>query len=336
MSADAPSFEHLHSLTDRFGTFEHACYTEARRGHGYCTDDVARLLVITLREPNPTPRVLDLTVGAFRFVASAQGVTGDTRNRRTATGRWHGPRTVEDCWGRSLWAFGVAVERSADWLTSDALAYFERGSERRSPWARSMAYAALGAAAVLQACPGNARAMALLSDAAALIGRPAVDASWPWPEPRLTYANALLPDALLAAGSTLGRPELVADGLHLLGWLLDRETFHGHLSVTPSGGSGPGGARGFDQQPIEVASLADACARATTITGEAHWTSGVQMAEAWFEGHNDIGIPMRDPTTGGGYDGLQADGVNLNQGAESTIASVCTRQHALALDLVPS
>jgi hypothetical protein len=197
-----------------------------------------------------------------------------------------------------------------------------------------MAYAAVGAAAVLQVHPHHAGASALLSDAAALIGRPTADPSWPWPEPRLTYANALLPDALLAAGSALGRPALIADGLHLLEWLLDRETVGGHLSLTPAGGSGPGDVHGFDQQPIEVATLAEACARAAAVTGDARWTAAVRLAAAWFDGDNDTGARMWDPATGGGYDGLHANGVNLNQGAESTIALISTRQQARVVDRV--
>jgi hypothetical protein len=336
MTACGPTFAHLDSLTDRFGTFEHALYARPRPEHGYCTDDNARVLVVTLREPDPAPEVSALTRSAFRFVTEAQGVTGNTRNRRAASGRWHGPRTVEDCWGRSLWAFGVAVERRSDSLGDEALASFERGAARRSPWPRSMAYAALGAAAVLQVHPHRASASALLSDAADLIGRPAAEESWPWPEPRLSYANALLPDALIAAGSALRRPALITDGLHLLEWLLDRETVDGHLSVTPAGGSGPRDAPGFDQQPIEVATLAEACARAAGVTGDARWAAGVRLASAWFDGDNDTGARMWDPVTGGGYDGLEATGVNLNQGAESTIALISTRQHARVVDKVSS
>ena len=37
---------------------------------------------------------------------------------------------------------------------------------------------------------------------------------------------------------------------------------------------------------------------------------------------------MWDPETGGGYDGLQASGPNLNQGAESTLALISTMQHS--------
>ena len=49
---------------------------------------------------------------------------------------------------------------------------------------------------------------------------------------------------------------------------------------------------------------------------------------AWFAGDNDAGAVMWDPSTGGGFDGLEAAGRNENQGAESTIAVVATHQLA--------
>ena len=77
-----------------------------------------------------------------------------------------------------------------------------------------------------------------------------------------------------------------------------------------------------------MATLADACTFAARLTGDSRWTAGVGMAAAWFDGDNDTGTPVWDPVTGGSYDGLEATGVNRNQGAESTIALVATRQQA--------
>src|SRR5206468_6146131 len=111
-------------------------------------------------------------------------------------------------------------------------------------------------------------AQALLAASADMLQHDHTNAVWPWPEPTLAYANAVIPDAMIAAGSLLDRPVLLRRGLHLLGWLLEHETIDGHLSVTPVGGSGPGARRpAFDQQPIEVAALADACARAAGVDG---------------------------------------------------------------------
>ena len=329
----APSFDHLVTLSDGFGLFEHADHAEPRHEHGYCVDDVARLLVVVARQPDPDDAVVALGRMALEFLADAQGVDGRVRNRRTAAGRWSGHHTVEDCWGRSVWAFGTAACHAPDdWMRQSARAYFGHGVQPRSPWARSMAFAALGAAEVLTEDPSHNEARLLLADAVTTIGRPSPDADWPWPEPRLTYANAVLAEALLAAGQLLERADVVADGVTMLGWLLRRETVDGHYSPTPVGGAGPGeSAPSFDQQPIEAAAMADACHRAFVVTGDTEWLAGLDMAVRWFSGANDAGTPMWDPATGGGYDGLHARGPNLNQGAESTLALVSARQHAARL-----
>jgi hypothetical protein len=250
-------------------------------------------------------------------------------------GVWQDGRSVDDCWGRSLWGFGTAAARSPDHaVRQTALAHFERGAEQRSPWPRAMAFAALGAAEVVTVHAERRRALSLMADAVGVIGWGGgwSRGSWPWPEPRLSYANAALPEAMIAAGVALQRVSLRDQGFELLRWLLDQETAGGHLSVTPAGGRGPDDLRpGFDQQPIEIAALADACARAATLTGSERWTAGLTSAVAWFLGDNDAGTPMWDPATGGGYDGLRAEGPNLNQGAESTLALLSTLQHGRRL-----
>jgi hypothetical protein len=325
------SFDHVLAMSDAVGIFEHADLLDPRRQHGYCTDDVARLLIVIVREPAVAPEVRELGRTALRFLARSQGVTGRTRNRCAANGRWHGRRGVEDCWGRSVWAFGTAAARGPEeWMRSSAQSYFDHGVQQRSPHRRAMAFAALGAAEVLAVDPRHQRARSLLAAAVAAIGPVSGDDAWPWPEPRLSYANAALPEALVVAGHLLDRADVLADGLRLLGWLLERETFDGHLSPTPVGGAGPGDrAPAFDQQPIEVAAMADACARAAEITGDAAWRRGVDLAIGWFAGDNDGGAVMWDAATGGGYDGLTPAGANLNEGAESTLALISTLQHRM-------
>jgi hypothetical protein len=175
----------------------------------------------------------------------------------------------------------------------------------------------------------------LLAATVAMIGRPDFDSPWPWPEARLRYANAAIPEALIAAGVGLRDPAVLDDGLRLLGWLLDVETHDNHLSVTPSGGWAPPRPRpAYDQQPIEAAALADACARALQVTGDPRWAAGLERAVSWFLGDNDNGLSMVDPISGGGYDALTPDGVNTNEGAESTLAMVSTLQHSRRLALV--
>ena len=321
-------FGHLARLSDEVGLFEHAKLTEPRTEHGYCVDDVARGLLVAAREPEPAVQLVGLARTYLRFVIAAQVPDGRFHNRCGPDRQWTDEPTLEDCWGRALWGLGTAVAY-APALAPSALPAFELGAGCRSPHPRAMAFAALGAAEVLRVRPDHAGARALLANAASLIGSPGIDPHWTWPEPRLRYANAILPEVLLAAGSLLGDDRALADGLAMLGWLLDLETAGAHLSVTPIGGWAVGEPRpGFDQQPIEVAALADACARAYDLTGDPRWKDGLLRAAGWFLGDNDCGIALYDPVSGGGCDGLEPAGRNENQGAESTLAMISTFQQA--------
>lgn len=336
-SATHLSFAHLLRMTDQRGTFEHACLAEPRPEHGYCTDDMARVLVVAARQSDALGETNRLAKVAVQFLNDAQTFAGPCRNRMDRNGRWTDAAATEDAWGRCLWGLGTAAAHSdVSLIRRLAIIQFERSAVVRSPWPRAMAFAALGAAELLTVDPGHRAARALITDYAEGIPGPVGDQAWPWSEPRLTYANAVLPEAMIATGVALEDATLQQRGLDLLAWLVDNETAGGHLSPTPVGGSGPGEPRpGFDQQPIEIASLADACARAATVDDSAIWPDSVRAAAAWFEGANDVGLMMWDPQTGGGFDGLHADGVNQNQGAESTLAVLSTMQHAQRLSTVP-
>jgi len=134
-------------------------------------------------------------------------------------------------------------------------------------------------------------------------------------------------EAVIVAGWKLGRDQVLGQGLRMLEWLLAGETRNGHLSVVPAGGWGPGEVRpAFDQQPIEVAALADACMRAAEVTGDSHWLAGAEMSVAWFLGDNDAGVPLLDEQTGGGCDSLGPASRSRNQGAESTLAMISVLQ----------
>lgn len=323
-----PSFTHLLHLSTPFGLFEHALLTAPRREHGYCLDDVARGLVLTARQPGPSAAVTSLTRTYLRFTVDAQDADGRFHNRRSADGTWQDEPSLDDCWGRALWGLGTAAAATTDeGVRRTALASAAIGMQARSPHTRAMAYAALGAAELLRVRPADAEALDLLRDVRVLLGRPADDRSWPWPEPRLTYANAVIPEALLVIGAALDDESALQDGLALLGWLVEQETRGEHLSVTPVGGWRAGEPRpGFDQQPIEVAALAEACWLAYELTRDSVWLMTLERCVAWFLGANDVGLALFDPVSGGGRDGLHRDRVNENQGAESTLAALSTFQ----------
>jgi hypothetical protein len=325
----ATPFTHLSRLTDDTGLFEHARHATVRREHGYCTDDVARGLVVISREPDPSAEVLQLAERYLAFLTHAQDSDGAFHNRLGFHRAWTDQPGLGDWWGRALWGLGTAAACSpVPSIRQEALFAFAQSAGRRSADPRAMTFAALGAAELLRTDPGNEPAAALLADAAAAIGSPDPDPRWPWPQDRLTYANAALAEVLLAAGDLLDDPAALAAGQRMLTWLLDIQVSDGHLSVLPTVGWHRGGPRlHHDQQPIEVAALADACATAARITEDHLWHAGVRRCIDWFLGDNDIGQAMWDPATGGGYDGLTLRGPNLNQGAESTLALISTFQH---------
>ncbi len=328
------AFDHLVVLSDDRGLFEHADGVTPRRDHGYCTDDNARLLAVTTMHPDDGA-VRHLNRLALHFVRAAVAADGSCRNRMDTSGRWTDLPSTEDCWGRALYGLGRAAGHHGNPAVRRwALRSFELAARKRSVWSRAMAFACIGATDVVAAHPDHAAARSLIGDAVATIGE-VPSGTWRWPEPRLRYANATLAEALIAAGAALADVVVQQRGLDMLEWLLDLETATGHLSVTGTAGRGPDdhGAQ-FDQQPIEVAALADACWRALRVTGDDSWTRGVLAAAAWFEGANDVGLVMHDLTTHGGFDGLHAERVNLNQGAESTLAFVSTMHCVSQLERV--
>jgi hypothetical protein len=294
-------------------------------------------VVVLARDEALPDALLPYVLTFVDFVVSAVAADGRVHNRRPYGSRsWSDEPSCGDWWGRALWALGVVVRFGRD-PSGRALRAFDRGAGRRSGDLRAMAYAGLGAAEVLRRHPAHATARSLLESATAQVVRTAdaatdtaADPDWPWPEPRLRYANAVLPEVLVLGGELLGDPDLLRRGTDLLAWLLGVETGPaGHLSVTPVAGWAAGEPRpGFDQQPIEVAALAEACAQAFVVTGEDRWRAAVVLAEEWFDGRNDVGVPLADPVSGGGHDGLTSSGVNDNEGAESTLALLAVRQLA--------
>lgn len=330
LAPPAPSLRHLRELSGPLGLFEHAKGRQPRPERGYCTDDNGRALALACRL-KADPYAEELAQLCLGFLERAHTGNGDFRLRLGPDGHWAPEPPSDDATGRALLGLGVAAS-AAPWqdVRERAAVLFAAVAGFRSPWPRAAAYGALGAAQVVQASLGAPLRLAgrrLLESAARVVPPSHTEGParhrWPWPEPRLTYANALVPAASLAIGEALEREELIAGGLGQLAWLAEEESLDGHFSFVPVGGRGPGEAKpAWDQQPIEAAAMAYACSLALRISGQRRWEAFVRRALRWWLGHNDTGVLMWDPTSGGGYDGLLPDGVNSNEGAESTIAFV--------------
>ena len=130
---------------------------------------------------------------------------------------------------------------------------------------------------------------------------------------------------LVTSGAALDDKAMRETGLASLRWLVEVQTVEaGHLSfIGNRGWMTRAGARArFDQQPLEAFGFVHACLAAARATGEAVWLGEARRAFDWFLGKNDLSLPLYDAETGGCCDGLTPEGVNRNQGAESTLAYV--------------
>jgi glycosyltransferase involved in cell wall biosynthesis len=326
-----PNFGHMINLTDETGILQHTRHSVPNLGMGYATDDAARALIVALRGVEYEPDNQQLLRLVFRYLAfidyAFDRPSGRFRNFMGFDRRWVDGPGSEDSHGRALWSLGIAVGIAPDpgqiavalelfRLALPALEHFT------SP--RAWAYAIVGIDEYMKRFPGDSTARRLsevLGEKLYRLYQATATEDWPWFETYLTYGNARLSQGLLLAGQRLGRPDMIAAALKSLDWLMRMQTApEGHFVSIGTGGWQKDGARSrYDQQPIEAQSTGDACLSAWQITKDERWREDMQRAFEWFRGRNDVGMPLYDYTTGGCYDGLSPDGINLNQGAESTL-----------------
>jgi glycosyltransferase involved in cell wall biosynthesis len=324
---------HLSRMTDSTGVFQHAVFSVPNFAEGYCTDDNARAFVLAmllgeLGEDPETARTLVTTTAAFLHHAFDLQ-TKRFHNHMSFDRRWLDQQGSEDCQGRALWALGLGVGRSpsrnfqmmAGQLFALALPAVTGFS---SP--RAWAFGLLGIHEYLRRLSGDSlvnQTRETLTCRLMERFEASAHADWPWFEEELSYDNAKLAHALIVTGQATGQQAVLDRGLESLRWLADLQMSEkGHFR--PIGSNGfyrRGGTRAnFDQQPIEAHATVSACLEAHRATSDGWWYEHAQRAFDWFLGWNDLGIELYSPDTGGCRDGLHVDRVNLNQGAESTLA----------------
>jgi len=331
---------HLDALTTEIGISQHAIGSVPDPNHGYCVDDVARAIEVDLLHARTlgSAAVGDSLRRGLRFLRAApRGPGARMRNFRRSDGTWLAGPGSEDSQARALLAIGetIAAVPSGP-MHEDALDLWAQTLPvvRRPTALRAQASAILACAAVLQV-RDDPLAAATLDDLSTSLHARMRDVSpaWPWPEPIVTYENALLPRALIVAGAWLGAPAMTATGLAVLDWLVDAQTAPaGHLSPIGNGWWPRGGSRSrFDQQPIEATALLLAAKAALDATGVDRHRHTMEAAYGWFLGRNDSGRRLADPLRGACSDGLTERGVNTNEGAESTLMWLMVAEHIRAL-----
>jgi glycosyltransferase involved in cell wall biosynthesis len=328
------NLEHLRLMTDQTGILQHAAFDVPRYDDGYCLDDNARALLATaLIDDIGTEDVRSVRALASRYLAFVQYAfnpdCGRFRNFMSYARCWTEEKGSEDSHGRAVWALGTVVGRCDDpgkaSLAGDLFhAALPAVSAFTSP--RAWASTLLGIDEYLHAFQGESTVQLVrttLAERLLELFRTTSTPEWPWFEEGVTYDNARLSQALIVSGSRMGHGEMKSAGLRSLEWLVAIQRSEiGEFA--PIGSNGfyrrAGRKAAFDQQPLEACAMVAACLAAERTSGDVRWTEHARRAFRWFLGQNHLQKPLYDAATGGCRDGLHADRVNENQGAESTLS----------------
>ncbi len=324
---------HLYTLSDDTGILEHALFSTPNRFKGYTTDDNARALMVAIKSYNllDDEKILAQLQTYLAFLNYAMDPkSGRVHNRLSYDRKWNTKDYSEDCHGRTLWSLGFTILNApnesilsmANFLFKQAIKKCESFS---SP--RAWAYSILGCLFYLQHLSGDSETnnmVSVLGKKLFKLYKNHISEEWPWFEDVVSYANARMPQALIASGHHLRNRAMVKQGIEALEWLIEiqENPKTGYFSLIGNSGWYQKGRKkaNFDQQPVEIAAIIDACHQAYLVTGKKIWIQRIKKAFAWFLGRNDKNEFLYNFKTGGCYDGLHRGGVNLNQGAESLLS----------------
>ena len=344
---------HLRTLVEPGGMVQHANGLDPDRSTGYCVDDLARLAMVATATVDGGAGDAWLRTALRRslvFLGEAWDVpAGAMHNFRAVDGSWLDRPHHGDHVGRAVWALGEVVAAAPDrWSRSTARALLEDvlAPPLPSEHLRPLAFALLGLARLPQRDAAVEALSTTWAGALAASYRRHRSREWRWFEDHLTYDNARLSQALLATAGRTGDPVLLAIGLESLDWyaaqcglgtgplrLVGNEWRRRPAGEQPSSRARPGSDQSDegDEQPLDAAALVEAFVEAYLVTGDEDHLTRARWALGWFHGRNRLGLPVVDEESGGCHDGLGANGLNANEGAESTLAYL---QASLALGRV--
>lgn len=334
-----PTLKHLCRLTDDCGVIQHAKFWFPDYGTGYCVDDNSRALIVAWQHHQLFGDEVshELMVRYLAFIFYVQRRDGKIRNFIDYSRNFLEDEGSPDSLGRTLWALGHVATLDEEYLAVPAREIFHRALPHitaASP-PHALAYTILGLAAYGEGETLREEARALVRPLAAPLFeryQHTRSTEWDWFLPVLTYGNARLPQALLRAGQLLDSDALIDAGLRSLDFLNGVSFRDGYLAPIGCHGWYPrnGKCALFDQQPIDAGAMVEANLVAHRITRQARYQQDAVRAMHWFYGGNVLQVPLYNPASGGCHDGLHADGVNANQGAESTLAYLMAHLHLYA------
>lgn len=325
---DRVAFAYLGELMGSLGLYQHASFNKPRLEEGYCTDDNVRLLQYLVELSRNSDQLRQYHELVWRFILEARMPEGEFRNFRDIEGRWLDNGGSEDTYGRVARALAAIINFDPDskkkseavGMLSQLLPHLKAFRAVRGAAEAIIALSELPESAqtedVRQATKGLLEKLLVFWDQNS-------SADWPWFEDKMTYANALLPHAILAAyDKGLLLPER-SNVLHDSAAFLINSTIKDGVFM-PVGNEkwflkGQEKSQ-YDQQPIEAHTMLDFLLAYHQLFPDKAGTEIVIAPYLWFFGQNSRHMAVANPETGASGDALKADGINQNRGAESLLA----------------
>ncbi len=320
----------LLQLTDDTGILQHAngcvpCYKT-----GYCLDDNARALVLSLMALNSYGDKIYETL-ASRYLAYIQHMHIKDSvffNYLTYDRKHFDHINTDDAAGRAIWALGCLVRFAPnDGMFQVGLDLFIKVVDklRTMHYARGFANSIFGLNHYTTRFPDQEKYLHLMvrqAQAMCEIYHRHKKKRWHWFEDRMTYDNGLLPAALYIAWDRTGMDEFREVADESTAFLETKCFAHDYLTLI-------GNKRWlgldenyeiFAQQPVDAMAMVILYDTLYRLDKNDSTAEKLRKSFLWFLGYNDLDLPLFDCETKGCNDGIEAVNINRNQGAESVIA----------------
>jgi glycosyltransferase involved in cell wall biosynthesis len=331
--------DHLRRLTTGKGIIRYSYVNEPDISSGYTLDDNARALVAACMYFNLTgdKQVIPDIRKYLAFMRLCQQPGGNFLNYADRDGNFtpeNYSSPLDDVNGRAVWALGHLISLNGSLpaeLIFDAITVIEKALDHmmtvKSPVA--MAFAVKGLYYYQRAYKNSTiidRVEVFASRLAGLYKQES-DAGWDWFGSYLTYANSILPAAMLYSWVLTGNRFYKDCAVSTLDFLVSKTFTENGIEVISNRGGLKHGHKSplSGQQPFEVACTVMTLSKFYEAFNERKYFDRMITAFNWFLGENRLRQIIYNPVTGGCYDALEKNHVNLNQGAESVVSYLIAR-----------
>lgn len=324
------SLTHIKRLTDHTGILQHAKFGIPDLKEGYCLDDNARALLMACMyyKEKKDPEALELMTTYLSFVHYMQKEDGRFHNFLSFNRNYLDEVGSEDSFGRTIWALGYLLAHAPmDAYYQAVKMIFSRAAPNfgKIQSIRGIAYTIIGICHYLKVHTSDEvmkRSLRTLTDSLMLHYEQNKTENWKWFEVLLAYDNGILPLALLHASQNLRDKKVAEVAFASMDFLTEHTLKDSHLSII---GNKDWYIKDkersvFAQQPLDAQAMVLMYHQAYRVTRNRDFLKKLFTSFMWFLGENDMRMSLYDDETKGCCDGFEKDGINRNQGAESTLA----------------